>query len=164
MDQGVKASIDARKQSFEASYILTDEIKKEIDSLFKKIEEFGKTCKDSMDFENKFASSPLNNEYIAMFTKVGQSCKVKQLSGDDDEDLETESKGKRILKEMNSDAKYLADDLMRPARRQARMEMDSKLRSTPLGKIEQANNTFWLLKKFKKPKKVDTEIESNDEN
>jgi len=164
MDSSIKACIEARRQAFAASYELTPEIEKDIDELFIKIEEFGKTCKDAMDFETKFAASQLNNAYTKMFTKVSQKCRVKQLDSESDvDDLLPESKGKRVLKEMNSEAKYLADDLASPMRRQARMEMDSKLRSTPLGKIEQARNTLWLFKKFKKTKKVeDEDLQQNE--
>ena len=53
-----------------------------------------------------------------------------------------------------------------PARRKAREEMDSKLRDTPYGKIEQINNMSWLgrrfINKFKR-KKTDAEKTTNDE-
>lgn len=158
MDESIKNSIKARYDAFEISYELTSEMKKEIDDLFDQIEEFGKTCKDAMDFETKFSSSPLNQEYVNMFTKVAKKCKVKGL------DINDESKAKRVAEEVGSEAKYLAKDLTMPARRRARMEFDSKMRNTPLGKIEQANNTFWLFKKIKnkvKPSKND--IENNDD-
>jgi len=158
MDESIKNSIKARYDAFEISYVLTSDMKKEIDDLFDQIEEFGKTCKDAMDFETKFSSSPLNQEYVNMFTKVAKKCKVKGL------DINDESKAKRVAEEVGSEAKYLAKDLTMPARRRARMEFDSKMRNTPLGKIEQANNTFWLFKKIKnkvKPSKND--IENNDD-
>lgn len=158
MDESIKNSIKARYDAFEISYVLTSDMKKEIDDLFDQIEEFGKTCKDAMDFETKFSSSPLNQEYVNMFTKVAKKCKVKGL------DINDESKAKRVAEEVGSEAKYLAKDLTMPARRKARMEFDSKMRNTPLGKIEQANNTFWLFKKIKnkvKPSKND--IENNDD-
>lgn len=158
MDESIKNSIKARYDAFEISYVLTSDMKKEIDDLFDQIEEFGKTCKDAMDFETKFSSSPLNQEYVNMFTKVAKKCKVKGLDTND------ESKAKRVAEEVGSEAKYLAKDLTMPARRRARMEFDSKMRNTPLGKIEQANNTFWLFKKIKnkvKPSKND--IENNDD-
>ena len=156
MEASVKSSIDSRKSSFEMSYELTDEVKKDIDELFSRIEEFGNSCKDAMDFEAKFASSPLNQEYIDMFTKVAKKCKVKGLEDDGD------SKGKRILKEAGSDAKYLADDLTMPARRQARMKFDQKMRNTPLGKVEQANNTLWLFKRLKHKVSKKDDISENE--
>lgn len=159
MEASVKTSIDSRKSSFEMSYELTDEARKDIDELFSRIEEFGQSCKDAMDFETKFASSPLNQEYMDMFTKISKKCKVKGLDNGSEE-----SKGKRILKEAGSDAKYLAEDLTMPARRQARMKFDQKMRNTPLGKIEQANNTFWLFKKIKHKVSKKDNIPNDEEN
>lgn len=69
MDQCVKASIDARKNAF-SSYELNDAQKKEIDDLFVEIEKLGKTAKDAGDFETKFQASPLNQQYMDMFTKI----------------------------------------------------------------------------------------------
>ena len=164
MDETVKNSIKSRYDAFEISYELTDSIKKEVDALFDKIYDFGKTCKDAMDFESKFASSPLNQEYINMFTKVSQKCKAKAIAHAEN-NVEEKSKGQKVLEDIGSDAKYLADDLTMPARRKARMEFDSKMRNTPLGKIEQANNIFWLFKKIKgkvKPNKKGVEDTNNN--
>ena len=69
MDQYVKASIDARKNAF-SSYELNDTQKKEIDDLFVEIEKLGKTAKDAGEFEAKFQASPLNQQYMDMFTKI----------------------------------------------------------------------------------------------
>lgn len=156
MDNGVKATIDARKMAFSNAYELSNEFDKEIDELFNKIYKFGESCSDAMDFENKFSSSPLNEEYMNLFVKIGTKCPAKKY---DSGETETESNGKKIFDEASSDAKYVMDEITRPARRQARMEMDSKLRDTPLGKIEQASNMFHLFKRFKKPKKTDIENE-----
>ena len=156
MDNGVKATIDARKMAFANAYELTNEFDNEIEELFKKIYKFGESCNDAMDFENKFSSSPLNEEYMNLFVKIGSKCPAKKY---DSGESTTESNGKKIFDEASSDAKYVMDEITRPARRQARMEMDSKLRDTPLGKIEQASNMFHLFKRFKKPKKTDIENE-----
>ena len=160
MDSGVKMAIDARHDAFKNAYELTDEFNSEIEALFKKIYDFGTNCKDAMDFENKFQSSSLNEEYTNLFMKVGTKCKLKKYESNDE--YVEESKSKKVLDEASSDAKYLMDDLTMPARRQARMKMDSKLRDTPLGKIEQARNTFYLFKRFKKPKKNKEEIEKEE--
>lgn len=157
MDSGVKTSIDARYDAFKNAYELTTDFEAEIEDLFKKIYEFGKTCNDAMDFENKFVASPLNEEYNNLFVKIGTKCPLKKY---ETEDLPEESKSKKIIDEATSDAKYLMDEVTMPARRQARMKMDSKLRDTPLGKVEQASNMFYLFKKFKRPKKTD---ENNEE-
>ena len=157
----VKSSVDARRASFSTAYELTAEMEKEIDELFVRIEKFAASCSDAMDFENKFQNSDLNKEYIDMFTKVAKKCKPKQTSGGNNY-VEEKSKGQKVLENIGSDAKYIADDLTMPARRQARMRMDSKLRNTPLGKIEQAHNTFWLLKRLKPKKRANIEDSTED--
>ena len=160
MDESIKASIEARRIAFENSYELTSEYKKKVETLFNKITEFAKTCKDSIDFETKFASSSLNKEYSDLFVEIGTNCKFKKQEVTDD--VPSESKGSKVLKEVSSDAKYLVDDITMPARRQARMKMDSKLRDTPYGKIEQASNMFHLFKRLKPRKKVDEQIENEE--
>lgn len=148
MNEFVKGSIDARKQAFSSAYELTDVYKKKIDELFKRIEDFGKGCTDAMDFETKFMASPLNKEYTDLFTEVAANCKYILPPP-----VETEGKSnkKAIAEEVISDVKYAVNDLTMPARRKAREAFDSKMRDTPLGKIEQASNTFSVFKRiFKK--------------
>ena len=158
MDANVKMCVDSRKNVLLQSYELTDEFKKELDELFDRINTFASSCTDAQDFETKFMSSDLNSEYTNLYTKVVQNCKCN-IKYTDPEDNEVESKGKKILDEATSDAKYIMDDITMPARRQARMKMDSKLRDTPLVKIEQANNMFHLFKRFKrqKPEEINEE-------
>ena len=158
MNDAVKMCVESRKTALLNSYELTDEFKKEFDELFSKIEDFAKTCSDAQEFETKFATSELNQEYIDLYTDIVQGCKCI-IKHEDSSDNVSESKGKKILDEASSDAKYLMDDITMPARRQARMKMDSKLRDTPLGKVEQASNMFHLFKRFKKQKPE--EIEEN---
>ena len=155
MDSVVKQCIDGRKLAFSSAYELTDVYKKKIDELFKRIEEFGETCSDSMNFETKFATSPLNKEYTDLFTEVATNCKYILPPV-----VETEGKNNKqqIAEEVLSDAKYIAKDLTMPARRKAREAFDSKMRDTPLGKIEQASNTMWVVKRlFGKKNKNDDE-------
>lgn len=146
MDSVVKSSIDGRKQAFSSCYELTDAYKKKIDDLFKKIDELGNSCTDSMDFETKFAASPLNTEYTNLFTEVSQNCKYILPPPVDNPDVKTDKE--YIRDEVISDVKYIAKDLTMPARRKAREALDSKLRDTPLGKIEQASNTLWVAKRL----------------
>ena len=156
MDSGVKASIDARHDAFKNAYELNGEFENEIEVLFKKIYEFGNSCTDAMDFEQKFISSPLNEEYNNLFVKIGSKRPLRKYESSE---VEEDSKAKKVMDEAASDAKYIADEITMPARRQARMQAESKLRDTPLGKVEQASNMFYLFKKFKKPKKTDDNIE-----
>ncbi len=70
MDDAIKMSIDGRKNAIINTYELNDQQKKEVDDLFARIEALGKESKDSSDFETKLANSPLNQEYIDLFTKL----------------------------------------------------------------------------------------------
>lgn len=149
MNDVVKQCIEGRKMAFSSAYELTDEYKKKVDELFKKIEDFGKTCADAMDFETKFMASSLNKEYTDLFTEVSQKCKYILPPPVDNPDVKSDKE--YIRDEILSDAKYLAKDLTMPARRKAREEFDKKMRDTPLGKIEQASNTLNVFRRiFKK--------------
>ena len=70
IDKYVRQTIDARKNAFSASFKISAEMQKEIENLFSEIEELGKRCKDVSEFEAEFAKSPLNQQYLDMFTKV----------------------------------------------------------------------------------------------
>ncbi len=146
MNEYVKQSIEGRRMAFSSTYELTDVYKKKVDELFKRIEDFGKDCKDAMEFETKFAASPLNKEYTDLFTEVASNCKYILPPPVDKPDVKSDKE--QLKDEVLSDAKYLAKDLSMPARRAEREEFDKKMRDTPLGKIEQASNTAWVFKRF----------------
>ena len=157
MDSVVKSCIDGRRMAFSSAYELTDVYQKKVDELFKRIEDFGKDCTDAMDFETKFASSPLNKEYTDLFTEVSQNCKYI-LPPPVEGDTAGRSNKEAIMDEVMSDVKYAVKDATMPARRAAREAFDSKMRDTPLGKIEQARNTAWVVKRlFGKKNKSDDE-------
>ncbi len=78
MDEYVKQSIDSRRNALFASYDVKDaEILNKIEALFAEIEKLGKECSDAMDFEGKFAASPLNQKYLDLFTEVATKCQPK---------------------------------------------------------------------------------------
>ena len=154
MNEYVKQSIEGRRMAFSSSYELNDIYKKKVDELFKRIEEFGNSCNDAMDFETKFMASPLNTEYNNLFTEIATNCKYilpPPVNSDVKSDAEY------LRDEAISDAKYLAKDLTMPVRRAAREEFDKKMRDTPLGKIEQASNTAWVFKRIFGKKNKDDE-------
>ncbi len=70
MDKYVKMSIDSRKQAIFSSYEVPEAMNKKIDDLFKEIEKLGETCKDTTDFETKFATSPLSKKYSDIFVEL----------------------------------------------------------------------------------------------
>ena len=143
----IKTSIKSRYDAFFNAYEINDsKIKNEINDLFKKINEFGDEKNSIEEFESEFAKSPLNTEYINLFTKIATSCKPIVYESNNEV-----NNTNPVLDEIASDAKYIAKDLTMPARRKAREEFDKKMRDTPLGTIEQANNMRYLFKRiFKK--------------
>lgn len=78
MDQYVKMSIDGRRAAIAGSFNLDEKAKKKVDELFAEIEELGKGCKDSGEFETKFQVSPLNQKYMDLFTEIATSSAAKQ--------------------------------------------------------------------------------------
>ena len=149
MNEYVKQSIEGRKLAFSSVYELTDVYKKKVVELFKKIEDFGKDCKDAMDFETKFMASSLNTEYTNLFTEVAQNCKYILPPPVDNPNVKSDKQ--QLKDEVLSEARYIAREATLPARRKAREEFDKKMRDTPLGKIEQISNTASVFKRiFKK--------------
>ena len=148
MNEYVKQSIEGRKMAFLNSYELSSVYQKKVDELFRKIEKLGEECSDTLEFENKFATSSLNTEYTNLFTEIATNCKcIIPVNSE----TEVKSNGEVILDEVASDLKYAVDDLTMPARRKIRDEIDSKIYDSPLGSIKQAGNTVSLFKKiFKK--------------
>ena len=70
MDETIKLSIDGRKNAIYNSYELNDKQKQEVEDLFTRMEKLGMEAKDAGDFEAKLAASPLNQEYMDLFTKI----------------------------------------------------------------------------------------------
>jgi hypothetical protein len=151
MNDLVKASIDGRKQSFYTAYdINNDNIKNKIEDLFKRIEEFGSSCTDSADFETKFATSPLNQEYINLFTEVATTCPAKQI---EHAEVHVKSDAEYLADDAAMEARCMVDDLTMPARRQARQEAYDAARDMPIiGEAMTAKQHFDFFSRFKKKK------------
>jgi hypothetical protein len=151
MNDMVKMSIDGRKNAFYSAYEINDDsIKKEIDELFNKIYDFGKDCTDATQFETAFATSPLNNEYINLFTKVAQTCKPIVYESTP---VNVKSDEEMLKEELESEARYQMKEATLPARRVAREAVDRAARNTPiLGDVIQAKQTMDLFGKFRKKK------------
>lgn len=77
MDEYIKQSIDARKNAFSASYEIDATTQKKIDALFSEIEKLGLKCKDVGEFEAEFAKSPLNQQYLDLFTEIATTSTAK---------------------------------------------------------------------------------------
>lgn len=152
MDEIVKSSIDGRKQAFFTAYNITDkEIISKIEELFKKIYEFGEECRDASEFETKFQSSPLNKEYIDMFTLVASKCPANNIQSEPDPTIKSTSE--QIADEISSDARYYMNEATMPARRKAREKFESEMRSTPvIGDAMEIKQHMDFFGRFKKKK------------
>lgn len=166
MNEMVKNSIDARKAGVLNAYKVTDEnLLAKLNDLFERINQFGETCADATEFESKFATSDLNQEYIALFTEIASSC--EQIVYEPKVDPTIKSDKEKLLDDVKGELKYQVDEATMPARRIARQEAYDAARNTPIiGDIMYAKQNIDLFAKvggmFKKKKK-DNEEKKDDE-
>lgn len=66
----MKQSIKSRKDAIFAAYDVKGELLKKTEALFLEMEKLGASCKDVGDFEAKLAASPLNQQYLNLFTEI----------------------------------------------------------------------------------------------
>lgn len=152
----IEQSIKSRRDAFSSVYELTPEAEKEVNELFARIEEFGKTCEDGLDFEAKFATSELNTEYINMFTKLSTTCKCKMQPVEDNPNVESDAE--YYAREAAEDLEYLANSATQPLRHEAYEKSKEALRSTEVGNalfnlnnnLENANHLRKLFSKKSK--------------
>ena len=146
MDTYTKQSIDARYNAFFNAYDINDEtIKNKIEDLFVRMKELGEEAKDNGDFEAKLASSPLNTEYINLFTEVATKCKMKDQVAAPVYNEEEQQKER-----LKSETKHIVEEVTRPVRRRIRWKVQDAMRDTPLGTVEQLSNLKGLFNKHKK--------------
>ena len=151
MNDQIKLSIDGRKAAFENAYELTPDAKKKIDTLFKKIEALGKECKDSPDFEAKLAASPLNQDYINLFTELAQTCKSKLTPVPDQELPKQPTTGEIVADLAKNDAEMTIDGTVQHFRGRAYRAGLDKVRDIPVvGDAIDAKNKIDFFSRFKK--------------
>ena len=160
MNDLVKNSIESRKNSIFNSYNITDQnLIEKIENLFIRINEFGESCTDNMDFETKFASSTLNQEYIQIFTQIATTCTpiVRQT-----EERKVKTDEEYMKEEVESEIRYQVKDATLPIRRQIRQESYSAALKTPIiGDIIGAKNQIDFFSRFKPKKKKSKDEEEN---
>ncbi len=162
MNDVVKISIDGRKNAIFSAYDIKDQsIIDKVEDLFRRINELGETCKDSMDFESKFASSQLNQEYIQLFTEIATKCPqiVRQT-----ETKHVKSDAEYIAEDVASEIRYQVKDATLPLRRQVHEEALKTARNTPIiGEIMEAKQYADFFGRFKKKKKDKEEKENKED-
>ena len=143
MDDIIKSSIESRRNAIFSTYNVKDSGNlKTIEDYFKKVEEFAKDCKDINDFETKFMSSTLSQEYTNIFVQLSQ----------------TETTNDGVAPSVVENDEYtmqdeLKDDIERGIRRRARQEVYDKARDIPVvGEAMTAKQHFDFFSRFKKKK------------
>ena len=130
MNENIRNSIDARKLAFFGAYKIDDEnLKNEINELFDRIDRLGLTCVDVADFESKFQSSPLNQEYIELFKKTALACKPVVINEINDA---IDDKAEEIQRDVVNGIANAAADVTRPARRRIKWKIYDILRDIPI--------------------------------
>jgi hypothetical protein len=129
MDEYVKMSIDSRKNAINSMYDLHKEDVDKVNNLFERIEEFGKSCSSATDFENIFATSELNTEYISVFTDIATKYQMKPQN---QEIVNAKTATEEIAEDIKEEAEYLMDTTTQPFRAKANQEMTNQMRSMPI--------------------------------
>lgn len=134
--------IDSRRSAIDSTYTGNDEkILNMIDDFFNRLEQFASECSDVSDFETKFQTSALAQEYTSLFTKV--------MGGE----IDAKSEAKEVAKYAGEE---LIDDATHTVRMQARMQAEDTLRRTPIvGDVMTAKQHFDFFSRFKKKKDED---------
>ena len=162
MNDLVKASIESRKNAVFNAYNITEQsIIEKIDNLFKRINEFGENCTDSMDFESKFASSELNQEYIQLFTEIATGC--SQIVRQSEENTNVKSDEEAILEDISSELKYQAKEAIQPIRSKIYQETYDEVRDIPIvGDILNVKQHVDFFSRFRKKKEKDEDEDKKD--
>lgn len=164
MNDLVKNSIESRKIAIYNSYNITDKsIIDKMEDLFKRINEFGEDCVDNIEFENKFATSELNQEYIQLFTEIATQCTPINIQNE--ENRQVKSDEEYILEEVASEALYQARNATEPIRRQIHQEAYDEVRDMPIiGDILNVKQHVGFFSRFKRNKKNNKDEEENSNN
>lgn len=163
MDSLVKNSIDSRKQAFYAAYEIKDQsLIEKVEDLFRRIEKFGESCLDATDFETRFASSSLNQEYIQLFTEIATTC--PPITHETPIESNAKTTGEQVLDEVKDEMEYRAKEATLPMRRIARQQAYDKARNTPIvGDIMTIKQHVDFFSRFKNLKKKKNKKENNEE-
>ena len=146
MNDIVRMSINARKDALYNGYEIDDDLlKNKIEDLFSRINEFGEECNEN-DFETKFASSTLNQEYINLFTEIATKCKAKVYESNN-EVIEDKSIGEEIADDLAFEAK----ETIQPIKGRIVREAIDQARDIPgVGEAIDIKNKLGFFGRFKK--------------
>jgi hypothetical protein len=133
--------IESRRNAIFSAYDVKDPgTLKMIEDYFKKVEEFSKDCKDASDFETKFATSHLAQEYSNLFTQIMST----------ETTVDGVAPTNEVVEEYTIQDE-IVDDANRAVRRRAKQEVYGKALDVPvLGDVIDVKNKIDLFSKFRK--------------
>ena len=149
MDQYVLSSIEVRRKSIFDTYIIDDpDFVEKANNVFKQMEAFGESCANVMDFESKFAASPLYTEYYNLCLEAGQKFKVNP-KATQVEMPDSSYTSADVVKEAEEWTEYAIDSATQPIRNEIYEETRKAVESIPgVGEVAQAARTVGVFKKF----------------
>lgn len=109
MNDLVKNCVESRKTAiFNAYDVKNEDNINKINEFFNKLEQFAEKYNDVMEFENAFASSELNQEYMSLFTQIASTEAPKNIDVNDYKpdkivDISAKDAGKMFVDELASD-------------------------------------------------------------
>lgn len=136
MEDIIKNCVESRKNAILGIIDSNDQSALEtIDLYFKKLEDFARGCSSITEFEEKFQTSSLQEEYTNLFTKFMNTGNNEETS-------------------LASDVKdEILDDVYRRGRREIRQETYDKVRDIPVvGEALNVKQHFDFFSRFKRKK------------
>jgi hypothetical protein len=156
MDEYTRNSIDIRKKTIDDYYLIPDDVKTEVEDLFKEMEALGESCSDVSEFETKFAAGPLNERYMSIFAKLKPN-PAAVAGAMKDSVKERWSDPKQVASDIADETEYVLKSAMQPLRHEAYEKRREFMRENVPGyeEIRQVKDTAQVLGKLfgrKKPK------------
>jgi len=98
MNDYIKQCVNSRVDFFDKYYTVPIELKPEVEAFINEINQLGDAATDAVDFENKFASSELNERFNRLLTR----CIPKAYNMTNEEKQHSKETAKEIFKEDRS--------------------------------------------------------------
>ena len=98
MNDYIKQCVNSRVDFFDKYYTVPAELKPEVEAFIDDINQLGNAATDAVDFENKFASSDINERFNSLLTR----CIPKAYNMTNEEKQHSKETAKEIFKEDRS--------------------------------------------------------------
>lgn len=149
MNDLVKNCVESRKTAiFNAYDVKNEDNINKIDDFFKRLEEFANDYNDVMEFENAFAKSELNQEYMSLFTQIASTEAPKNIDVNAYKQ-DTNKISKEELQDTIVDD--IAEDIISRGRGIAVRDAYDKIRDVPgVGEAIDIKNKIDFFGRFKK--------------